>query len=250
MLSRRPLSSSEAVFFGGQRPAKGVRWPPKTAARAANQTNVETTMTDASADEELQAWREVHDHLSKAVLVTTEAVAVAKAERRYLVEEIFVNLTPDGKLSNTSVWKKSGKNTRKPAAKRKPTGNTAAAAKRRRKEEDNQAVNWQNVLGFGLPGPQHDVPILPNDAAGVAFAELYAAGDQINTAGIEDCPPAMMMSPMQAAQQSGGTAGFHPPVRHQPIFLLVAHMRIKLVHLQYPYYHREVLWVEERFFRQ
>ena len=70
----------------------------------------------------------------KQSLVAQEAVAVAKANRRYWLEEICANVTPEGKLINTSSWKKSGKSTRKPAAKRKATA-SGTKAKRQRKQE-------------------------------------------------------------------------------------------------------------------
>ena len=58
---------------------------------------------------ELEAWREVHQKLTEAVLVGKEAVTAAKAQRRYWLEEIAANLTTDGKLTATSVWKKPSK---------------------------------------------------------------------------------------------------------------------------------------------
>jgi hypothetical protein len=52
------------------------------------------------------------------VLVAKEAVAVAKAQRRYWMEEICANLTPEGKLTATSVWKKP---TETPSSRKKTT---------------------------------------------------------------------------------------------------------------------------------
>lgn len=187
----RDLSSE--VSFGVQRP------PLHEAARTQATWNKQLmTMTDApNANDELQAWREVHDRLTKAILVAKEAVAVAKAQRRYYLEEHCANVTPEGKLVNTSAWKKSGKTTRKPAAKRKVAAADSTVEKRKRKVEVNETF-----FGYGM-GPQ---PILPNDAAGMALAQMYAVNDQSNTAG--DHP---QMTPMQAAQ-SGGTTGFPPAV--------------------------------------
>lgn len=69
-------------------------------------------------ESELEAWREVHRHVTHAVLVAKEAVAVAKAQRRYWMEEICANLTPEGKLTATSVWKKP---TETPSPRKKTT---------------------------------------------------------------------------------------------------------------------------------
>lgn len=91
-----------------------------------------------TTESELEAWREVHRLVTHAVLVAKEAVHVAKAQRRYWMEEICANLTPEGKLTAASVWKKPTKTPpRKSApAKRKQLPETQAATKRRRKTDD------------------------------------------------------------------------------------------------------------------
>lgn len=58
---------------------------------------------------EIKAWRQVHARLTEAVIVAQEAVTAAKAQRRYWLEEIAANLTSEGKLTTTSVWKKPSK---------------------------------------------------------------------------------------------------------------------------------------------
>jgi hypothetical protein len=74
-------------------------------------------METSSAD--LQAWREVHKRLTEAVIVAKEAVAAAKSQRRYWLEEIAANLTPEGKLTATSPWKKTIKPKSSSTGKRK-----------------------------------------------------------------------------------------------------------------------------------
>jgi hypothetical protein len=188
-------------------------------------------MTDAAAaitaaDDELQAWREVHAHLSKAVLVAQEAVAVAKTNRRYWLEEICANVTPEGKLINTSCWKKSGKSTRKPAAKRKTATASGTKAKRQRKQQvPNEASHFPVAYNFPVP-PQ---PIMPNDAAGMAAMPPQMYADLSNG---EDRP---QMSPMQAAQSSSFPAPSNfvsrgkvlPPMRGK--VLPQPHMRGKVL---------------------
>ena len=51
----------------------------------------------------------MNKRLTEAVIVAKEAVAAAKAQRRYWLEEIAANLTTEGKLTATSVWKKPTK---------------------------------------------------------------------------------------------------------------------------------------------
>jgi len=171
-----------------------------------------TDNTTTNIESELQAWREVHEHLSKAVLVAKEAVAVAKAQRRYWLEEICANLTPEGKLINTSTWKKTGKAARKAPAKRKQADSSLASAKRQ-KSDESEGQNWQNSLRLNLRPTE--TPILPNDAV-MNIAQLYV-GDQSNRNVRDDQGPSMPL--MQAAQNSG-TAGFTPAVRFIVCFLL------------------------------
>lgn len=66
-------------------------------------------METIESQSELTAWREVHKRLTEAVIIAKEAVAAAKAQRRYWLEEIAANLTTEGKLTATSVWKKPTK---------------------------------------------------------------------------------------------------------------------------------------------
>ena len=67
-------------------------------------------MSDSSSDEEehsqneLDAWRQVHEQLTNAVIIAKEAVAAKKLQRRFWLEEICANLTEEGKLTASSVW--------------------------------------------------------------------------------------------------------------------------------------------------
>lgn len=170
-----------------------------------------TDATTSSTEAELQAWREVHEHLSKAVLVADEAVNVAKAQRRYWLEIFCANLTPEGKLVNTSAWKKA--TTRKTAAKRKPAEKSSTAKRKRKANEtdDDKRQNWQKSIRLSVKVPQ-----TTTDAA-MSLAHLYA-GDQ-TTYNIGEDQPAM--TPMQAAQ-SGVAASFPPAVRHLAALLCVS----------------------------
>lgn len=173
-----------------------------------------------ASDDELQAWREVHAHLSKAVLVAQEAVAVAKTTRRYWLEEICANVTPEGKLVNTSSWKKSGKTTRKPAAKRK-TAASGTKAKRPRKQP--AASNEPPSISVPFLFPVHPPPaILPNDAAGMAALPPQMYADPNNG---EDRP---QMTPMQAAQSN-----YPPPVRDSCVFSRVSTLVLTCLCLQF-----------------
>lgn len=87
-----------------------------------------------SSQNELDAWRQVHSHLTKAVAVAREAVAARKIQRRFWLEEICANLTEEGKLTQSSVWKKPvqpRKTAAKKSAKQKET-----TPKRRKKKAD------------------------------------------------------------------------------------------------------------------
>mmetsp|Transcript_780 Transcript_780/g.1203 ORF Transcript_780/g.1203 Transcript_780/m.1203 type:complete len:218 (-) Transcript_780:46-699(-) len=58
---------------------------------------------------DIESWRKVHESLIESIIVAREAVAAAKAQRRYWLEEICANLTPEGKLTSASIWKKPSK---------------------------------------------------------------------------------------------------------------------------------------------
>jgi hypothetical protein len=60
--------------------------------------------SDEESQVEVEAWKQVHEHLTNAVIVAKEAVAAKKAQRRFWMEEICANLTPEGKLTVNSVW--------------------------------------------------------------------------------------------------------------------------------------------------
>ncbi|KAL3936114.1 MAG: hypothetical protein SGBAC_008496 [Bacillariaceae sp.] len=81
--------------------------------------------------ETLEGWKQVHTQLIDAILVAKEAVAAKKLQRRYWMEEICSNLTPEtGKLTATSIWKQPVAS--KDRVKQKKT---AVAKKRKRSTE-------------------------------------------------------------------------------------------------------------------
>lgn len=80
---------------------------------------------------DIESWRKIHKNLIESVIVAKEAVAAEKAQRRYWLEEICANLTPEGKLTAASIWKKPSK---KAGGKRKPP----KAAPKRKKADDTE----------------------------------------------------------------------------------------------------------------
>lgn len=172
-----------------------------------------TPPPNSTAEEELEAWREVHKKLSLAVLVAKEAVDVAKAQRRFWCEEIHANLTPEGKLLNTSTWKKS---VRRGPAKRKPAADKGGSAAKRPRKSQDSSLKIRLKLKAPSPSPSQssssEVPILPNSAP-TTIAQLFG-GDPNSMPPMADAQvPAM--SPMQAAQQGGRTtpSSYAPSVR-------------------------------------
>jgi hypothetical protein len=89
---------------------------------------------DQSSQNELGAWRQVHEHLTKAVAIAREAVASKKLQRRFWLEEVCANLTEEGKLTQTSVWKRPVP-PKKTAAKKPPKQKEPTAKKRKKKAE-------------------------------------------------------------------------------------------------------------------
>ena len=89
---------------------------------------------DQSNQNELEAWRQVHEHLTKAVGIAREAVAAKKLQRRFLMEEICGNMMEEGKLTQTSVWKRPVQ-PKKTAKKSAPKQKETTTKKRKKKAE-------------------------------------------------------------------------------------------------------------------
>ncbi len=71
-------------------------------------------MTDVNSKEQddLEAWKQVHRHLVLAITMTKDAINAEKVKRRFLLEEIYLNLKTDGTLAPTSKWSKAPSATR------------------------------------------------------------------------------------------------------------------------------------------
>lgn len=96
-------------------------------------------MTETANDvaSELKTWKEIHSHLSHAILVAREAVDVAKAQRRYWLEEIAANITDEGKLTAASVWKKPTTVKKTSVKKRSPKEKKEKPEKKRKATTDD-----------------------------------------------------------------------------------------------------------------
>lgn len=60
---------------------------------------------DQYSSSTLRDWEDVHRQLSLAVLMTQDAIRAEKEKRRFLLEEIFHNVLPDGNLKKDSKWR-------------------------------------------------------------------------------------------------------------------------------------------------
>jgi hypothetical protein len=89
------------------------------------------------APSELNAWKEVHATLTEAVKRAQDAVHAQKTQRRFWMEEICANLTGEGKLKPTSVWKRPV--VQKKSAVKKPSVPKPAGTKRKKKDPDTTA---------------------------------------------------------------------------------------------------------------
>jgi hypothetical protein len=86
----------------------------------------------------LEAWRQVHAQLLRAVTMAREAVAAKKAQRRFWMEEICANLTEEGSLTSSSVWKRpvpSRKASQLAKNNKVATNKSAAAPTKKRKKK-------------------------------------------------------------------------------------------------------------------
>ena len=90
------------------------------------------TMATASADDDIETWRDVHRHLTLAIIQSRDNVAAELAKRRYLLEEI--NRSPAGGVaSSTSTTVQGNLPSSKKVPKKAATGklikNTSASVK-------------------------------------------------------------------------------------------------------------------------
>eukprot|EP01083_Nonionella_stella_P054278 143334_1 len=93
--------------------------------------------TSYPPDDDLEAWKEAHRHLTLAVIMTKDAIAAEKAKRRYLLEEIYTNVTTDGTLAPTSKWVISSSAS---AAKSKSAAKTNASTKQKSSKQKQATV--------------------------------------------------------------------------------------------------------------
>lgn len=131
--------------------------PAEEAIFAADATS--PPVVTSTENEDLEAWKQVHAALLQAVFKAQDAVDAAKAQRRYWMEEVCANLTPDGKLKPTSVWKRPV-----PLPKNKPAAAAASAStvrrsvsagtKRKKKEPKSSAPASGTGTSSGKPPPK------------------------------------------------------------------------------------------------
>lgn len=92
-----------------------------------------------SGEQSLEYWKEVHQQLINAVLISKDAIAVQKAQRRYWLAEINANLTPEGKLTNNSVWKRPSRRGKRGSTAGSATTTVKGGTKRKKKETVSNA---------------------------------------------------------------------------------------------------------------
>jgi hypothetical protein len=97
-------------------------------------TTVTRDVSSSAAPSELDAWKEVHATLTEAVKRSQDAVHAQKAQRRFWMEEICANLTGEGKLKPSSVWKRPV--VQKKSAVKKISVPKTTGTKRKRKDPD------------------------------------------------------------------------------------------------------------------
>jgi hypothetical protein len=102
----------------------------------------------------LQAWKEIHSSLLRAVQEAQEAVRIQKIQKRYWLEELAFNLTDSGKLVFHSVWKKPvvmktasvpTKGSNKRPSNTLATKKKEKATKRKKKDESSASAKKGNT---------------------------------------------------------------------------------------------------------
>jgi len=77
--------------------------------------------------DDIEAWKEVHQHLTIAITLTKDSIHEEKAKRRLLLEELYNHLKPDG----TSKWIQNSNKIKKKTKKNNEKGGTATKHKRK-----------------------------------------------------------------------------------------------------------------------
>jgi len=67
----------------------------------------------------IDAWKEVKSQLILAITLTRDSINAEKAKRRFLLEELYTNLTPQGTLAASSQWTRKVATPNKKGTKRK-----------------------------------------------------------------------------------------------------------------------------------
>jgi outer membrane biosynthesis protein TonB len=159
----------------------------------------------------LDAWRQINGHLTSAVLISKEAVAAKKLQRRFWMEEICANVTEEGKLTYKSVWKRpvpskkiaaaAKKTVTKKRKKAEPKSKKMTAKKKKTEKKQEQTNEDSKVvapkkLTLKLKKPPTEAP-----------RQEAAAGEEVeqesqDTSDEENHSESEMVSATKAAYQS------------------------------------------------
>jgi len=101
-------------------------------------------------DDDLEAWKEAHRHLTLAVVMTKDAIVAEKAKRRYLLEEIYTNVTIEGTLAPTSKWALSSAAKTNASTKQKSSKQKQATVKKGRKKKSVENTDVGSGGGGGV----------------------------------------------------------------------------------------------------
>lgn len=108
----------------------------------------------------IDAWREVHRHLTLAISAAQDGIVAEKSKRRFLLEEICANVTAEGKLTQNSSWKeqvtlsmlKPKKSSSSSPPSNTPLNRTDASASRSKARADGKKPPKKKKKGEVSPG--------------------------------------------------------------------------------------------------
>lgn len=89
---------------------------------------------DSEDLDDIDAWKEVHRQLILAVAMTQDTINAEKAKRRFLLEEIYLNVKADGTLAPSSKW-----STAITTATTAETKQTSSRHRKKKKSEDGSS---------------------------------------------------------------------------------------------------------------
>jgi len=136
-------------------------------------------MEEISGD--IEAWKEVHRQFILAIMLTKDSISMEKEKRRYLLEEINLNVGVDGNLDTNSKWVTkavSRKQKRKKSDFSNAKKKDAKKAATSKKADSPSVIPPRKRLKISMSKNKEEQPLLPLNPAPNASNEMVMGKDE------------------------------------------------------------------------